>query len=644
MLLNAAVAVVGLRVVGDADWGLYFRVAQSWVVFVGISFVMDSGRVAFVWLPIVVMTSVASLYGVRRGVPFVFIAVALAVGAALLTNIPNNEMIAVIVGTAILAVGVALLIVQAYVRGLARENARLAETDELTGVANMRNLRARLIAQLRPQTSGNAEPFALFAIDLDEFKRVNDEFDHGLGDTVLREVATELAAVVEPTDLVARRGGDEFSVLAPNAANRDLEGLAADLESAISRARTRVCPQITPSGSVGYAICSEKDELPDVLARADDALHAAKLTFRRRSGTSATRRMPVAGGFTPSSGCENAQPRKYAGGYQQRLVWRLATVLFATAAVLTSALTAIASNGMQIATYLGAGALLAALAWWTESSRMHSRSLRLLEPTFVAALVLVTAAVAVSGDAIPATVNLLLLLAVFAFILFDSRFAWTSAVGGLAAMVALLVFTETQYVAMTIACNVFVVLASASIVEKVRSVTKRFIRLNLELSERDALTGVANLRALRARVTNAIEVVSDDDPLLAVIAFDLDDFKSVNELRSHTVGDSVLVAAAGAMQECARDGDMVARRGGDEFYVVTERTQPTDVKILAARMATAIAIARERVCPELAPTASFAVATFAAGDDTAGLLEKADVALHESKAASHRARAMRLIA
>ena len=143
----------------------------------------------------------------------------------------------------------------------------------------MRSLRERISAELgRP--SGDGQPFALFAMDLDNFKQVNDRFDHSMGDRVLCAVAAALSEELEPGDLAVRRGGDEFAVLVANPAERDLDELQAALERAIARARTATCPQITPSGTVAYIRTRPGEELGAMMERADQALHDAKVASR----------------------------------------------------------------------------------------------------------------------------------------------------------------------------------------------------------------------------------------------------------------------------------------------------------------------------------------------------------------------------
>ena len=104
----------------------------------------------------------------------------------------------------------------------------MAERDSLTNLSNRRAFDAALERAARTR-----EPYALILIDLDDFKRVNDEQGHPAGDDVLREVAAAAAGVARKGDCVARLGGDEFALLAPGAGASGVLRLLRDLRSAI---------------------------------------------------------------------------------------------------------------------------------------------------------------------------------------------------------------------------------------------------------------------------------------------------------------------------------------------------------------------------------------------------------------------------
>jgi diguanylate cyclase (GGDEF)-like protein/PAS domain S-box-containing protein len=149
----------------------------------------------------------------------------------------------------------------------------VADHDALTGLFNRRRFEEELdrhIALGRRYGMGGA----LLLLDLDDFKRVNDEFGHRAGDRVLTGVAVVLNHRLRESDIVARFGGDEFAVLMPVGGVAEATELADLLAAAI---RLDVP---TPAGplfaSVGIALFQELSTADEVLSRADDAMYAQK--------------------------------------------------------------------------------------------------------------------------------------------------------------------------------------------------------------------------------------------------------------------------------------------------------------------------------------------------------------------------------
>lgn len=150
---------------------------------------------------------------------------------------------------------------------------RLAESDPLTGVGNYRMLLQRMPAELN-RHSRHHRPLAVIVVDLNDFKRVNDEFGHQRGDRVLQEVAGSLMGAVRASDLLVRHGGDEFCVVAPETDRESAEELAGRLRDGIA--------DVAVDGHyvgacTGCAIYPEDgSSLNGLLSRADDALRASK--------------------------------------------------------------------------------------------------------------------------------------------------------------------------------------------------------------------------------------------------------------------------------------------------------------------------------------------------------------------------------
>lgn len=154
-------------------------------------------------------------------------------------------------------------------RGIISE---LAVTDSLTGLPNRRRFHQMYAATLHDAIAART-PLALMLVDVDHFKRINDEQGHPAGDERLREIAASMRAVLRRGDLVARFGGDEFIVVAPHSARDEALTLAERLRAATMESGTSV--------SIGVAIFPEDAQREDALiAAADVALYAAKQAGR----------------------------------------------------------------------------------------------------------------------------------------------------------------------------------------------------------------------------------------------------------------------------------------------------------------------------------------------------------------------------
>jgi diguanylate cyclase (GGDEF)-like protein len=126
-----------------------------------------------------------------------------------------------------------------------------SERDALTGLANRRQFRE----VMRVRGGERAFKGALLMVDVDHFKRVNDHYGHAAGDRVLVEVARRLSAAMRGDDLVARWGGEEFLVFAPNVEGPELDQLAERVRQAMNQAPVMLenGTAIETTVSIGYA-------------------------------------------------------------------------------------------------------------------------------------------------------------------------------------------------------------------------------------------------------------------------------------------------------------------------------------------------------------------------------------------------------
>ncbi len=152
-----------------------------------------------------------------------------------------------------------------------------AEHDGLTQLPNRRHFEACLQEALKEQIS-TRKGLALFFLDLDDFKQVNDTHGHAAGDRLLRVVAARLNQAVRKEDVVCRLGGDEFACLLRGLSQtRQLMQLAAKLfDSVAAPCRLDTC-ELSVRPSIGIAICPQHGMTgTDLLAHADAAMYRAK--------------------------------------------------------------------------------------------------------------------------------------------------------------------------------------------------------------------------------------------------------------------------------------------------------------------------------------------------------------------------------
>jgi diguanylate cyclase len=171
----------------------------------------------------------------------------------------------------------------AWLQSLVDALVELSSRDALTGLANRRSFDAALAREL-DRVARSGEPALLLALDIDHFKRVNDTYGHLAGDQVLKAVAGALLDCVRPMDLVARTGGEEFSIILPNCPASFGETVAERVRRRIEHMPIRTGPaqQINVSISVGGAFAPQWVRSTAALwvERADQQLYRAKAQGR----------------------------------------------------------------------------------------------------------------------------------------------------------------------------------------------------------------------------------------------------------------------------------------------------------------------------------------------------------------------------
>jgi diguanylate cyclase (GGDEF)-like protein len=162
-------------------------------------------------------------------------------------------------------------------------NRELATRDALTGLLNRRAM-IELMAREHPRIERGQGPLAIALLDIDWFKRINDNLGHGAGDEVLRRFAALLKAQLRAADALARWGGEEFLLLMPGTRVDDARGVLDRLrhEVCTGDALDGIAPGLKVSFSAGVVEVAEGESQDAAIDRADRALYRAKQNGRNR--------------------------------------------------------------------------------------------------------------------------------------------------------------------------------------------------------------------------------------------------------------------------------------------------------------------------------------------------------------------------
>lgn len=158
----------------------------------------------------------------------------------------------------------------------------LAQLDELTGLQNRRSIMKNLNEEIARAHRSNV-PCSVAIIDLDFFKRINDQFGHATGDEALRTFAISLFANIRTIDKLGRYGGEEFLLILPDTAKDQAVQTLDRLRSIVSEVDwAAISGKMNLTMSAGICAVRQEDSAADILARADIALYRAKDAGRNR--------------------------------------------------------------------------------------------------------------------------------------------------------------------------------------------------------------------------------------------------------------------------------------------------------------------------------------------------------------------------
>ncbi len=265
-----------------AVWAAGGSVAERVAAFSGGSFVLHLYGAVLVWRMAETRISAATrmLVGVGLAAALLHaLRAAAALTAPVQGAVAEGLLLAsglVIVVSALVLVYLALMLTaersESQLREMHRQLRFLADIDVLTHVPNRRHFH-ELAAQALAE--GVEEPCTLMMLDVDHFKRINDEHGHAAGDEALREVGRCMHEALRTQDIAGRLGGDEFAVLLPAAAVDDAIVVAGRIVERLTQRRAE--RGAAPLGlSFGVVLLQPGESLVDALRRADQALYEAK--------------------------------------------------------------------------------------------------------------------------------------------------------------------------------------------------------------------------------------------------------------------------------------------------------------------------------------------------------------------------------
>jgi diguanylate cyclase (GGDEF)-like protein len=228
--------------------------------------------------------ALAACYFLRPAIAAAHLILACAgFGVALLADgdVPVAGLVWVLVSGSLLVTGGVTIALRNQVRERFDQLASAARTDSLTGLANRRELENRFAAELERSTR-TGRPLSILVLDLDWFKEFNDRFGHSAGDVALTQLADALRRATRTSDVVARLGGEEFAVLAPETDEGEgfqlAERLRAEVKAAFAREPERTTISCGVASFPVHGITSG-----ELLHAADRALYEAKEAGRDRS-------------------------------------------------------------------------------------------------------------------------------------------------------------------------------------------------------------------------------------------------------------------------------------------------------------------------------------------------------------------------
>ena len=506
---------------------------------------------------------------------------------------------------------------------------RQARIDPLTGLANLRALSEHADIAFADDAGGDLR--ALLLIDLDNFKSANTLYGHLGGDEALRVVGEYLQKVAPRGATVARIGGDEFAVVLRAPDRERVAEYAEIFRSAVIGANVDLAmPEVTIDASVGMAIYPQDGEtLDELLTTADIAMYEQK--SERPEPPVATIPMTIAHAETEPKHRPHTLPDRLRNGRGDYTLITTLSWLFAATVILISLLMpgAYAVNVPATALTLAGGYAMAGLIY-AVNTRSRTRWHAFFDLASMFALLLV----AVLTGGVTSPVITLMILQVAAQAWFWREQHLLARIAGPLLVTLLLPPIDLalgRSVTVVDLATTYAVVSVVLILTIVMYLNQRALaKLNRRASDlalTDPLTGVANRRAFEAALKHELSTGEHSavNPL-AIVMIDLDNFKNVNTRYGHRAGDLVLADIAASLAGVAREDDVLARIGGDEFAALLPGVDIEGAHAIAERFISAVANCESATRNDVGASVGFALCPLH-GDTFDELIAVADDAL-----------------
>lgn len=555
--------------------------------------VIDAGVATLYFAPIVQVAAYLGLVLPRRWAVRVLVILLGTVAAVHVAN-PVASTVDVITfeGLVVAAWLIGVLCHQAH-GGAAKIALLLSRSDVLTAALNRRGFFDQFDAEITIARAAG-EPMALLVIDLDDFKRVNDLQGHAAGDDLLRWVGREAIPSVLPANgALGRLGGDEFGVILPGARRDTAVAIADAINSVLS---TRI------ACSIGVASSEDGETTSDDFLRvADAALYACKddqETHVHSLVAGSARSVASAPKLTVKTPAMTYAQLRAAGGPPERPAqgvhfgWLLRGSFWVVAASGAMIIGGIAIEGPdnrygELLLLVGAPWVLVnvLLGWFyfgTSDTPDRSILVARLLASFLVGSGIATAMLADGGITAPIVAGLYLKVLFDAVVLTRRQAAETASISLLWWLLAVVLSPADQLWAVPYQLTVFAV--SFGLGSVARRAFSDATSARLRLAHTDALTSLRNRPGFTQGAERAFAAARAEGRPFAIIAFDLDDFKQVNDTKGHAAGDELLQQVAGLTRDTLPSAYSVGRLGGDEFVAAVPAGSVEEAGALATAL------------------------------------------------------------